>query len=80
MTQLTSPIHRAVEIAGGDEVFKEKIGVGRRLLYYWKSGRKPSVDYVLKIEELTGVSRHDLRPDLWPAASAASSDGARAAA
>lgn len=30
------------------------------------TGRIPA-ERVLKIEELTGVSRHELRPDLYPA-------------
>jgi len=31
----------------------------------WKNGRIPA-ERVLEIERLTGVSRHDLRPDLYP--------------
>ena len=34
------------------------------------TGRVPA-ERVLKIEEVTGVSRHELRPDLYPAESAA---------
>lgn len=35
----------------------------------WKMlhhAKRASAEYVLKIESATGVSRHDLRPDLYP--------------
>jgi DNA-binding transcriptional regulator YdaS (Cro superfamily) len=40
-------------------------------VFYWltEKGRLPA-DYVLAIEEATGVSRHDLRPDIYPRESA----------
>lgn len=47
----------------------ETIGVRYQLIQGWRaSGRKfaTPAEYVLKIEAATGVSRHELRPDLYP--------------
>lgn len=43
------------------------LGVTQPTIWHWlnKSRRVPA-EYVLKVEEKTGVSRHDLRPDLYP--------------
>ena len=37
--------------------------------------RRASAEYVLAIEAATGVSRHDLRPDLYPREDAAGETG-----
>jgi DNA-binding transcriptional regulator YdaS (Cro superfamily) len=62
---------RAVELAGGQSAFGRLIGkaqtsVSDRL----NSGKPIWHDKVLLTEEKTGVSRHDLRPDLYPRESA----------
>lgn len=42
-----------------------KLGVDRITLYRW--GRKGvPAERVLEVERITGVSRHDLRPDIYP--------------
>ena len=59
----------AVEIVGGQAKLARLLGVTQPNVWHWlhKSERVPG-EYVLKIEEATGgkVSRHDLRPDLYP--------------
>lgn len=59
----------AVEIVGGQAKLARILGVTQPNVWHWlhKSERVPG-EYVLKIEEATGgkVSRHDLRPDLYP--------------
>src|SRR5581483_2812820 len=59
----------AVEIVGGQAALARILGVTQPNVWHWlhKSERVPG-EYVLKIEEATGgkVSRHDLRPDLYP--------------
>jgi DNA-binding transcriptional regulator YdaS (Cro superfamily) len=61
-----SALDRAVEAAGGEDAFLVKLGVRRRTLMYWRAGKRLFAERVIEIEELTGVPRHDLRPDLWP--------------
>ena len=41
----------------------ESLGISRQALYSWKS---IPAEHVLKIEEITGISRHDLAPDIYP--------------
>jgi TorA maturation chaperone TorD len=59
----------AVDLVGGQAKLARILGVTQPNVWHWlhKSERVPG-EYVLKIEEATGgkVSRHDLRPDLYP--------------
>ena len=44
----------------------EKIGVRYQAVQAWlRRGRVPA-ERVLAVEAVTGVSRHELRPDLYP--------------
>ena len=60
-----SPLHRAIEAAGGDASFMKKVGIGKRLFYYLRNGRAPSVAIAIRIEQATGVPRDELRPDIF---------------
>lgn len=60
-------LERAVELAGSQAKLAAAIGVSQPSI--WKmvnQAKRASVDYVLAIEAATGVSRHDLRPDIYP--------------
>lgn len=65
----------ALKKAGGQAALARLIAVSQPSVWHWvhKSRRVPA-EYVLAVEEKTGVSRHDLRPDLYPR------DGEQAAA
>ncbi|MEA3390050.1 MAG: YdaS family helix-turn-helix protein [Pseudomonadota bacterium] len=42
-------------------------GVSQQAVWKWVSRMKPlPPEHVLTVEEATGVSRHDLRPDIYP--------------
>lgn len=59
-------IHRAVEAAGGQKALAAMVGVRYQAVQKWlRSGRVPA-ERVLTIEAQTGISRHELRPDLYP--------------
>src|ERR1051325_6067359 len=64
-----TPLETAVSLVGGQAKLARILGVTQPNVWHWlhKSERVPG-EYVLKIEEATGgkVSRHDLRPDLYP--------------
>lgn len=45
--------------------FAQKIGVSEQLLQKWRASKIPA-ERVLGIEAMTGISRHELRPDLYP--------------
>jgi len=59
------PIERAVEAAGGQQALAEKLGVKYQAVQKWIRGVVPA-ERVLAIESVTGVSRHELRPDIYP--------------
>lgn len=69
MIGLESPqqaLRRAVLLAGGQVPFANLIGRSQsgvsKLL---KEGRPLQAEFVLKVEEATGVSRYVLRPDIY---------------
>lgn len=61
-------LKKAVAEAGSQAALGEICGVKQQAVWHWlhKSQRCPA-EAVLPIEVATGVSRHDLRPDLYPA-------------
>lgn len=56
-------IQRAIEGAGSLSALARGLGITPQSINGWR--RIPS-DRVLEIERVSGVSRHDLRPDLYP--------------
>ena len=66
----TPALKRAVEHVGSQKALADKLGVTQSVVWYWleKSRHGCPAEHVLKIEEVTDgkVSRHDLRPDIWP--------------
>ncbi len=60
---------QAVDLVGGQAKLARILGVSQPNVWHWlhKAERVPG-EYVLKIEAATGgrISRHDLRPDLYP--------------
>lgn len=61
-------IQRAIEIAGGPTALARQLGMprGRVTVTQWARRRLPA-ERVLAVEAASGVSRHELRPDLYPA-------------
>ena len=54
----------AIEKGGGITAFAEALGVKHPSIHNWR--RIPS-ERVLQVEKITGIPRHLLRPDLYPA-------------
>jgi len=67
---MSSALARAVEIVGGQSALAKAIGTKQQTVWWWlnRAGTVPG-EYVLAIERATKsqVTRHDLRPDLYPA-------------
>lgn len=62
----------AVDKAGSQSRFATAVGTSQQLVSYWLSNRKPlPAEFVLAAEREFGISRHDLRPDIYPQESAA---------
>lgn len=61
------PIMRAVSEAGSQQRLAEAIGVTQGFISQMLSGAKRvPASLCLPIERATGVSRHELRPDIYP--------------
>lgn len=60
-------LRRAVTRSGSQAAFAKIVGVAQPSVWRWLSKSKPLPgEHVLKVEAETGISRHDLRPDLYP--------------
>ena len=55
----------AAQKVGGMAQLAAELGIARQAIYQWK--RVP-IDRVVQIERITGVSRNELRPDIFEAA------------
>lgn len=57
----------AIEIAGGQSELARKLGIKQGHINMWvhRNKKAPPPEYVLQIEEITGISRHELRPDVF---------------
>lgn len=66
---MTDALTRAIAIVGGQTQLARLLGVKQANVWHWlnKADRVPG-EYVIAIEKATGgeVTRHDLRPDLYP--------------
>lgn len=56
----------AIERAGGQTALARRIGKTQGHISQWLRREYVPAGEVLKIEAATGISRHDLRPDLYP--------------
>jgi len=56
-------VSKAAQKVGGITALARELGIKHPAFYLWK--RVPA-ERVLPIERITGISRHDLRPDLYP--------------
>lgn len=63
-----SALREACERAGGQKSLAARIGTTQSMVWYWlvRSKRGVPGEFVLAIEAVTGVSRHALRPDIFP--------------
>lgn len=60
-------LERAVKQIGGQSAFARLHGVSQPTVWAWlKQGKSLPAEFVLATERETGISRHDLRPDLYP--------------
>jgi len=56
----------AMERAGSQSALARICGCSQTAVWKMFQANRLSVGYVLAVEEATGISRHDLRPDIYP--------------
>ena len=61
-TQSPTPLDLAIKAAGGASALSRHLKITPQAVLQWKNA---PADRVLEIEKVTGVSRHDLRPDVF---------------
>lgn len=60
-------LKQAINAAGSQSQFARLVGVTQPSVWKWLKRRKSlPAEHVLLVERELGVSRHDLRPDLYP--------------
>ena len=67
MTERSAGVLRAIEAAGGIGALARALGIDIAAVSRWEN--VPPLR-VLAVERITGVSRTDLRPDLYPSEAA----------
>jgi len=63
MMKQETPLDSALKEVGGASALSRLMGITSQAIGQW---RRVPAERVLQVERLTGVSRHDLRPDLYP--------------
>lgn len=52
--------------------FARVVGCSQQMVSYWmKRGRPIAPEFAIPVEQATGISRHELRPDIYPVESKA---------
>jgi DNA-binding transcriptional regulator YdaS (Cro superfamily) len=64
LTDMSGALNTAIERMGGVVKLARAIGVTSQAVGQWR--RNIPAERVLQIEAATGVSRHELRPDIYP--------------
>ena len=67
MNTPSNTIQKAIDVAGNSFALADALGVSASKVRMWKSRCSVPPQYVIPIEKATGVSRHELRPDIYPA-------------
>lgn len=62
-----NPLAAAIEKAGGQAALARMLGVKQQTVFGWlHHSRQVPAERVLAVERVTGVPRHELRPDIYP--------------
>jgi DNA-binding transcriptional regulator YdaS (Cro superfamily) len=65
-TEIDRAIYKAIKTAGTQQKLADIVGVSKMAVSLWRKKGHIPAEHILKIEKATGVSRHKLRPDIYP--------------
>jgi DNA-binding transcriptional regulator YdaS (Cro superfamily) len=63
-TELVIGLNKAIKAAGSVSALARKLNIKRQAVAQWEA---IPLDRVVAVEKATGISRQELRPDLWDA-------------
>lgn len=57
----------AIEKAGGQAALARQLGIKQQTIFGWlHHSQQVPAERVLAVEKVTGIPRHELRPDIYP--------------
>lgn len=59
-------VKRALSVVGGQNQAAKQLGLRQSSVWKWAHTNRVPASRVLEVEALTGWSRHELRPDIYP--------------
>ena len=60
-------LEKAVEAVGGQTALATAVGVKQTHIWNWLNrDKRVPAERVIAVEQATGISRHELRPDIYP--------------
>jgi len=65
-TTPANPPTRAAAAAGGQSVLARALNIKPQAVQNWCAAGRIPAERVLAVESITGIPRHELRPDLYP--------------
>lgn len=66
-SRLETSAAAAVRAAGGQTSLARSLGIAQSTVATWlRRGNELPAKFVIPVEQAFGISRHDLRPDLYP--------------
>lgn len=66
-SRLDTPVAEAVRAAGSQSALARLLDCSQSTVHLWlRKGQHLPAQHVLKVEAATGISRHRLRPDIYP--------------
>ena len=65
-TRLETPLEKAIAVAGSKYRLAKLIGIKPPSVHGWMRSERIPAERVLAVEAATGISRHELRPDIYP--------------
>lgn len=59
------PVSEIIKLLGGPTEAARKLNIKPNVVMMWRKRRSIPADRVLAVEAITGVSRHEMRPDVF---------------
>jgi DNA-binding transcriptional regulator YdaS (Cro superfamily) len=59
-------MERIIKAAGGQSELARRLDIRQQSVYQWVVRGRVPAERVLDVERITGVPRHQIRPDLYP--------------